>query len=90
LEFYRACVKNQIPASATKGEDENEEDKGSSKLQDREVTPKQDKEKKILERLEVILEKVVSNSSSFVTTFQESTALLINMDRHMGAILEKL
>jgi hypothetical protein len=32
----------------------------------------------------------VSNSSSFLTTFQEITALLKNMDRHMVVILEKL
>jgi hypothetical protein len=87
----RACVKNQIPASATEGEDENDEDKTPSDLQDREVTPKQEKKKKkFQENLEIILEKVVSNSSSFLTTFQESTALLKNMDRHMAAILEKL
>ncbi|CAA9492270.1 MAG: hypothetical protein AVDCRST_MAG96-1567 [uncultured Segetibacter sp.] len=86
----RACVKNQIPASSTEGEDENDEDKGSSALRDREVTPKQDKKKKFQDKLEVILEKVVSNSSSFLTTFQESTTLLKNMDRHMAAILEKL
>jgi hypothetical protein len=60
-------------------------------LQDREVTPKQEKKKKkFQENLEIILEKVVSNSSSFLTTFQESIALLRNMDRHMAAILEKL
>ncbi len=87
----RACVKNQIPACATEGEDENDEDKAPSDLQDREVTPKQEKKKKkFQDNLEVILEKVVSNSTSFLTTFQESTALLKNMDRHMAAILEKL
>jgi len=58
-------------------------------LQGCEVTSKQDK-KKIQERLEVILDKVVSNSSSFFTTFQESMALLKNIDRHMASILEKL
>lgn len=81
----RACVKNQIPASATEGESENE-DKEASNLQDQEVTPKQTKRRKI----EDILEQVVSNSFNFLATFQESTALLKNMDRHMAAILEKL
>jgi hypothetical protein len=83
------CVKNQIPASATKGEDESHEYKGSPELQEPEVIPKQEKKKKFQDKLEGILEKVVSNSSSFLTTFQESTALLKNMDRHMAAILEK-
>lgn len=85
----RACVKNQIPASATEGGDQNGKDK-ESELEDRETTPKQKKKEKFQDKLEVILEKVVSNSSSFLATFQESTALLKNMDRHMAAILEKL
>jgi hypothetical protein len=85
-----ACVKNQIPASATEGEDESHEDKGSPELQEPKVIPKQEKKMKFQDKLEGILEKVVSNSSSFLTTFQESTALLKNMDRHMAAILEKL
>ena len=60
-------------------------------MQDREVTPKQEKKKNEFQKnVEIILEKVVSNSSSFLTTFQESTALLKNMNRHMAAILEKL
>jgi hypothetical protein len=86
----RACVRNQISASAMEGEDESHEDKGSPELQEPEVIPKQEKKKKFQDKLEGILEKVVSNSSSFLTTFQESTALLKNMDRHMAAILEKL
>jgi hypothetical protein len=87
----RACVKNQIPASAIEGEDDNDEDKSPSNLQDRNVIPKQEKKKKKLQdNLEIFLDKIVSNSSSFLTTFQESTALLKNMDRHMAAILEKL
>ena len=81
----RACVKNQIPASATEGESENE-DKEASNLQDQEVTPKQTKRRKI----EDILEQVVSNSFNFLATFQESTALLKNMDCYMARILEKL
>jgi hypothetical protein len=85
-----ACVKNQIPTSATKGEDERHEDKGLPKLQEPEVIPKQEKKKKFQDKLKGILEKVVSNSSNFLTTFQESTALLKNMDRHMETILEKL
>ena len=60
----RACVKNQIPASATEGESENE-DKEASNLQDRDVTPKQTKRRKIKD----ILEQVVSNSSNFLATF---------------------
>jgi hypothetical protein len=64
-----ACVKNQIPASATEGEDDSHEDKGSPKLQEPEVIPKQEKEKRFQGKLEGILKKVVSNSSSFFTTF---------------------
>jgi hypothetical protein len=60
-------------------------------LQDREVTPEQEKKKKkFQENLEIILENVVSNSSSILTFFQENTALLKNMDMHIAAILEKL
>jgi hypothetical protein len=47
------------------GEDENHEDKGSPELQEPEVIPKQEKKKKFQKKLEGILEKVVSNSSSF-------------------------
>jgi hypothetical protein len=72
------------------GEDESHEDKGSPKLQEPEGIPKQEKKKKFQDKLEGILEMVVSNSSSFLTTFQESTALLKNIDRHMAANLEKL
>jgi hypothetical protein len=86
----RACVRNQISASAMEGEDESHEDKGSPELQEPEVIPKQEKKKKFQDKLEGILEKVVSNSSSFLTTFQESTTLLKNMDMHMATILEKL
>jgi hypothetical protein len=83
-----ACVKNQIPASAMK--DESHEDKESQKLQEPEVIPKQEKKKKFQDKLEGILEKVASNSSSFLTTFQENMALLKNMDKHMATILKKL
>ena len=41
-----ACLKNQIPASATEGEDDNDEDKSPSDLQNRNVIPKQEKKKK--------------------------------------------
>ena len=81
-----ACVKNQIPTSVTEGKDENDEDKTSSDLQDRKVTPKQEKKKK---KFQENLENVVSNSSSFLTTFQENTALLKNMDRHMANFFRK-
>ena len=80
-----ASVKNQIPTCATKGENESHEDKGSLELQELEVIPKQEKKKKFQDKLEGILEKVVNNSSSFLTTFQESMALLKNMDMHMAA-----
>jgi hypothetical protein len=36
----RACIKNQILASATEGEDESHEDKESPELQEPEVIPK--------------------------------------------------
>ena len=85
----RACVKNQIPTSSSEDEDESHEDKGSLELQEPEVIPKQEK-KKFQDKLEGILENVVSNSSSFFTIFQESTTLLKNMDRHMATILKKL
>jgi hypothetical protein len=85
-----ACVKNQISTSTTEGEDESHEDKGSLELQEPEIILKQEKNKKFQDKLEGILEKDVSNSSSFLTTFQEITALLKNMDRHMVVILEKL
>jgi hypothetical protein len=57
-------------------------------LQEPKVIPKQEKKKKFQDKLKGILEKVVSNSPGFLTTFQKSTALLKNMDRHMAAILE--
>jgi hypothetical protein len=58
-------------------------------LQEPEVIPKQEKKKKFQDKLEGLLEKIVSNSSSFLITFQESMALLKNMDRYMATILEK-
>jgi hypothetical protein len=40
LEFYSCmCQEPKIPASATEGEDESHEDKGSPKLQEPEVIP---------------------------------------------------
>jgi hypothetical protein len=85
-----ACVKNHISTSAMEGEDESHEDKGSLELQELEDIPKQEKEKKFQDKLERILEKVVSNSSSILTIVQENTDLLKNMDIHMETILEKL
>ena len=53
--------------------------------------PKQDeKKKKLQDKIYGILEQILTNSSNFLTTFQETTALLKSMDRHMAAILEKL
>ena len=55
------------------------------------LQPKQEfKKKKFQDKIKGILEQVVANSSNFLTTFQESNALLKNMDRHMTALLEKL
>lgn len=80
-----AYIKNQILACAAEVDDENNEDKTSSELQDHEVTLKQEKKKKKFhDNLEVISEKVV-----FLTIFHEIMALLKNMDRHMAAILGK-
>ena len=87
MDLTRACVKNQIPVYCTEGEDDNNEDKISLKLQGHNITLRQEKNQN---NLEVILKRVVSDFTTFLTTFQETTTLLKNIDRYATIILKKL
>ena len=50
----------------------------------------QDKKKKPQEKIKLFLEQVVGNSGALLSSFQESTNILKNMDRNFVALLEKL
>jgi hypothetical protein len=48
------------------------------------------RKRKFQNKLDWILEKVVFNSYNILTTFQESTTLLKNMDKYIATILKSL
>jgi hypothetical protein len=45
---------------------------------------------KLKKKIELLLEHVVGNSGALISSFQESTNILKNMDRNFAALLEKL
>jgi hypothetical protein len=47
------------------------------------------KKKKTQEKIKLLLEQVVGNSGALLSSFQESTNILKNMDRNFAALLEK-
>jgi hypothetical protein len=49
----------------------------------------QEKKKKSQDKIEGLLQQVVGNSTILISTFQQSTDLLKNMDRNFAALLER-
>jgi hypothetical protein len=89
----RASVHNQIPASATEIFEEHLTPASPTSAQTI-STPipaptTQEKKKKTQDKIGGLLEQVIGNSSALLTTFQESTNFLKNMDRNFAALLEK-
>lgn len=87
----RASVRNQIPASATESFEEDVIPSTPTSCQTTTAaTPStQDRRKKTQEKIEILLEQVVGNSGALLTSFQESTTILKNMDRNFAALLDK-
>ena len=90
----RASVHNQIPASATESLADDPilstpTLTTAANSAATSATPNQDKKKKTGEKLESLLEQVVGNSGALLASFQESTAILKNMDKNFAALLAK-
>ena len=91
----RASVHNQIPASAMEGDSTFGTPSTPPPLvESAHVHPPsapntQDKKKKNQDKIEELLQHVVGNSTILISTFQQSTDLLKNMDRNFAALLEK-
>ena len=51
--------------------------------------PRKTRRKKTQEKIELLLEQVVGNSGALLSSFQEFTTILKNMDRNFAALLEK-
>ena len=86
----RASVHNDIPASAT--ESWTEDVIPSTPTMSQTTTsapPTQEKKKKTQEKIETLLEQVVGNSGALLASFQESTAVLKNMDKNFAALIAK-
>ena len=91
-----ASVRNQIPASATESTPEDvipstppSQTTTATTPNSTQTTSTQDKKKKNQEKIELLLEQVVGNSGALLSSFQESTNILKNMDRNFAALLEK-
>ena len=88
-------VHNQIPASTTKSPLEDVIPSTPPSQTTTATTPNsttistQDKKKKTQEKIELLLEHVVGNLWALLSSFQESTNILKNMDRNFAALLEK-
>jgi hypothetical protein len=90
----RASVRNQIPASATESWEDvipsTPATPSTAATPSTVPTPStQEKKKKIQEKIEILLEQVVGNSAALLTSFQESTNLLKNMDKNFAALIDK-
>jgi hypothetical protein len=91
-----ASVNNQIPASATESNFEDIIPSTPPSQTTTATTPnstttsiQDNKKKKTQEKIELLLEQVVGNSVALLSSFQESTNILKNMDRNFAALLEK-
>jgi hypothetical protein len=93
----RASVKNAIPASATERNEDLDSPSTPStspssplSSQITSSAPKsQEKRKTNQEKMHGLLEQVISNSSTLISSFQQSTDLLKNMDKNFATLLEK-
>ena len=86
----RTSVHNDIPASATKSWAEDTIPSTPTPSQTTtSAQPTQEKKKKIQEKIENLLEHVVGNSGALLASFQESTAILKNMDKNFAALIAK-
>jgi hypothetical protein len=86
----RASVHNEIPASATKSWTKDSISSTSIPSQTTiSAPPTQEKKKKTQEKIETLLEQVVGNSEALLASFQESTAILKNMDKNFAALIAK-
>jgi hypothetical protein len=96
-EWYRntTSVHNQIPASATESKFEDVIPSTPQSQTTIATTPNatrtstQNKKKKNQEKLKFLLEHVVGNSGILLSSLQESTNILKNMDINFAAFLEK-
>jgi hypothetical protein len=88
----RASVHNQIPASAQEGDETCATPPTTPEISQPSPSTApstQEKKKKTQEKIEGLLQQVVGNSTILISTFQQSTELLKNMDRNFAALLEK-
>lgn len=91
----RASVYNQIPASAMEGHSTFSTPSTpppiveSPQVHPPSAPSTQEKKKKNQDKIEELLQHVVGNSTILISTFQQSTDLLKNMDRNFAALLEK-
>ena len=60
------------------------------RLRQQHAPPTKKKKNKTKEKIEILLEHVVRNSWAFFASFQESTAILKNMDKNFDALIAKL
>ena len=84
----RVSVHNDIPISVT--ESWTEDIIPSTPIPSQTTTsapPTQKKEKNIQEKIETLLEHVVGNLKALLASFQESTAILKNMDKNFVALI---
>ena len=90
-----ATVCNHIRASATESSLEDVNPFTTPSPTTTATTPNstttftQYKKKKTQEKIEFMLEQVVGNSGALLSSFQESTNILENMDKIFAAFLEK-
>jgi hypothetical protein len=89
-------VNNQIPASATESKFKDVIPSTPPSQTITATTPnstttstQDNKKKKTQEKIKLLLEQVVGNSGALLSSFQESTNILKNMDRNFAALLEK-
>jgi hypothetical protein len=92
-----ASVKNAFPISAMARNEDLDNPSTSTispssslSLQIISSAPKvQQKRKTNKEKMHGLLEQVISNSTTLISSFQQSTNLLKNMDKNFAALLEK-
>ena len=90
-----ASVRNQIPASVTESTPEDvipstpPSQTTTATTPNSTTTSTQDKKKKTQEKIELLLKQVVGNSKALLSSFQECTNILKNLDRNFVVLLKK-
>ena len=86
----RMSVYNEIPTSATKSWTKDVILSTPTLSQTTTFAPPtQGNKKKTQEKIETLLKHVVGNSGALIASFQESTAILKNIDKNFAALIAK-